>query len=93
MQVLIDEPEAQLVLRLRKAGHPTAPAVVLSASIAGSAYEQDILYIESESQPSPGDPLAIGRKNDKLTIRTLKLRSDFPAKLDGHGHIEIGMKA
>lgn len=91
MQVLIDEPEAQLVLRLRKAGHPTAPAVVLSACIAGSDDEQDILYIEADGIPTAGDPL--GQRKDFLTIRTLKLRSNFPAKLDGHGHIEIGMKA
>jgi hypothetical protein len=90
MKIVIDEPETQVVMRLRPAGPPGSSAVKLSARVAGSDDEQDILLIEAAGEPAHGDPL--GQRNEKLTIYTLKVRNDFPAKLDSYSHVEIGMK-
>lgn len=88
MRIVIDEPEPQVVLRLRDAG---VNGVVLVARVAGSDDEQDILAFTTEGAPTQGDPL--GQRNERLVVKTLRVRKDFPAKLDAHGHIEIGMRA
>lgn len=92
MKVVIDQPEPQMVLRLVSRGPAGVDEEIsLMAQIAGSEEGQEILRIAVEGVPSQGDPL--GQRKERIMVRTVKMRGDFPAKLDGHGHIEIGMKA